>query len=76
MTIPLKTLIDDPEAMKRLLEDAGKNAPKCLKCKRPLHTVDPDDEHYPNGWCSDCYYEALGEEIEQHPICSPSVRRG
>lgn len=24
----------------------------------------------------DCYYDALGEEIEKYPITSPRVRRG
>jgi hypothetical protein len=26
--------------------------------------------------CSDCYYEKLGELVEQHPITTGRVRRG
>lgn len=26
-------------------------------------------------YCDDCYYERLGELVEQHPIVSPRVRR-
>lgn len=35
------------------------------------HTMMSDGRVYH----SDCYWEALGEEIEKHPICSPG-RRG
>lgn len=25
---------------------------------------------------ADCYYAEFGKEIDEHPICSPRVRRG
>lgn len=46
---------------------------KCPSCQQPLDALDRQ-EPYPNGWCSDCYYEALGEEIEKHPIGLSIIR--
>lgn len=50
----------------------------CGVCHNPITDVHPDVVRRINGKPvhEDCYYEELGEGIEKHPICSPSVRRG
>jgi hypothetical protein len=58
-------------------ERAGKIAMKCKECHRAisLHDdappIDFDDgaQRVEGGYmCHDCYFEAMGDEIEKHPI--------
>jgi hypothetical protein len=72
MAIPLKDLFDKNHPFWK------KNPELCPKCKRPLDAMEIQEAEIRNtmGWCDDCYYGELGEEIEKHPICSPRVRRG
>jgi hypothetical protein len=71
--IPLRTLIEHPEILESWMKPE-----LCPKCKRPLQLSSGDElmEILERGYCDDCYYEMMGEEIEKHPICSPRVRRG
>lgn len=53
---------------------------KCSRCPNPLfNSYDSSDtEPYKIGEelvCRNCYFDALGEEIEQHPIGVPMNRR-
>jgi hypothetical protein len=71
--IPLTDLYDENHPFWK------KENEKCPKCKRPLEGLMSGDELMEilkRGYCDDCYYEAMGEEIEKHPICSPRVHRG
>lgn len=48
--------------------------PKC-NCGKPIE--EHPDEQYTidkKPVCSDCYYQAFGEEVEKHPICAPHYR--
>ena len=74
MAIPLIKLIKHPELMDELMK-----LEICPKCKQPLEGLMSGDELMEileRGFCDNCYYEMMGEEIEQHPICSPRIRRG
>ena len=73
MAIPLKDLFDKNHPFWKREDE------KCPKCQHPLEGLMSGDELLEilqRGYCDDCYYEAMGEEIEKHPICSPRVRRG
>ena len=73
MAIYLKDLIKDP----RLLDDLRTKQPLCCKCKVELQETITGKRTTPNGEaCSDCYYEEIGELIEQNPIVSAGFRRG
>lgn len=45
-------------------------------CGTDLTTVSGRHRLEDGSYCDDCYYEKLGELVEQHPIVSPRVRRG
>ena len=70
MAIPLKDLIDNPG----MLAEEG---PKCPYCGVLLQeTITGKRRIGDQEVCSDCYYERLGELIEEHPITTGRVRRG
>jgi hypothetical protein len=69
MIYKLQELIDNPDLLKS-------DPIKCNKCYQPLDALDLQEPSNSKGWCSDCYFELLGEEVEKYPICSPSVRKG
>jgi len=50
----------------------------CGICREPIHDEHPDEVRRVNGKLvhEDCYYGALGDEIEKHPIASAGIRRG
>lgn len=71
MTIYLKDLIENPD----LLDELRVESPKC-ECGGPLH--EPGEKPYSKDGkevCGGCYYEPLGELIENHPIVSAGIRR-
>lgn len=70
MAIPLRELIKNPG----LLDEEG---PKCPHCGVVLkETVTGKRRLGDADVCSDCYYEKLGELVEEHPITTGRVRRG
>lgn len=73
MALYLKDLIKNP----RLLDDLRTEQPRCCNCDVELQETITGKRSTPKGEaCSDCYYELLGELIEQHPIVSAGFRRG
>lgn len=45
-------------------------------CGTGLDILSGRHELKDGSYCDDCYYEKLGELVEQHPITSPRVRHG
>jgi hypothetical protein len=73
MAIYLKDLVKNP----RLLSELRSKQECCCYCQTPLQETLTGKRKAPDGYaCSDCYYDKLGEEIEQHPIASAGIRRG
>jgi hypothetical protein len=73
MVLLLKDLAENPE----LLDAVWANQESCRKCGVALQETITGKRKTPAGAaCSDCYYELLGEVIEQHPIASAGKRRG
>ena len=73
MPIYLKDLAKNP----RLLSDLRTEHQRCCKCEVKLQETVTGKRPTPDGpACSDCYYDGLGEEIEQHPLGSAGIRRG
>ena len=73
MAITLKELIENPSKLDAL--DVGQE--RCAYCGVLLQETITGKRPTPEGEaCSDCYYEKIGEGIEQHPIVSGHVRRG
>jgi hypothetical protein len=73
MAIFLEDLIKDP----RLFDDLSMAQPLCCRCGTELQETITGKRSTPQGdACSDCYYEELGNLVEQHPIVSAGVRRG
>lgn len=71
VSIPLKELIKNPD----LLSSNG--GPRCPNCDVLLQeTITGKRRIGDEDYCSDCYYEKLGELVEQHPITTGRVRRG
>lgn len=49
----------------------------CAKCQEPLRETSTGNRSTGVGCvCSDCYYEALGQLIERHPIVGVRAHRG
>ncbi len=49
----------------------------CAKCQESLQETLTGNRPTDEGCvCSDCYYEALGELVEQHPIVGARAHRG
>lgn len=73
MAITLKELIED----RTKLASLGGNQRHCCRCGVLLQETVTGRRKTPGGEaCSDCYYEELGEIVEQHPVVSGRVRRG
>ncbi|MGA2801900.1 MAG: hypothetical protein ABSE97_05965 [Verrucomicrobiota bacterium] len=73
MAIPLTELIENPERVDELVQAQE----YCAYCGIVLRESITGKRKVPKGQaCSDCYYEQIGEGIEQHPIVSGKVRRG
>lgn len=77
MTIALTELIENPKKMDELVQKQRAGATTCAYCGILLQESITGSRKTPRGQaCSDCYYEQLGEGIEENPIVSGKVRRG
>ena len=73
MAITLKELIQNRD----LLTQMEAEQQRCPYCGVVLQETITGKRPTPKGEaCSDCYYEQLGEAVEQHPIVSGRVGRG
>lgn len=73
MAIYLKDIVEDPAVLDKLRTEQA----LCRNCGVKLQETITGKRHTPKGdTCSDCYYEMLGEMIEDHPIASGGIRRG
>ena len=73
MAIALKKLIKD----RSILAAMDAEQQHCCCCGVLLQETITGKRRTPEGEaCSDCYYEKLGEGVEQNPIVSGRVRRG
>ena len=73
MGISLMDLIQDPKRLD-LLRLSTRTCPYCgVTLQETITGKRPTPEGFA---CSDCYYEQLGEGVEQHPIVTARVRRG
>lgn len=73
MAISLRALIDD----RAKLAGLRLNTQTCPYCRVVLQETITGKRPTPKGSaCSDCYYEQLGNVVEQHPIVTARVRRG
>lgn len=68
MALYLKDLVDNPALLDDVW-DKGKPVVSCLKCNQPT------DLFYPGDVCEGCYYNGLGEIVEENPIPSGGIRR-
>jgi hypothetical protein len=72
MPIYLADVLKNPELLRR-----SSHEHKCCSCKVPLQETITGKRKLGDSYaCSDCYYEALGLEIEERAITSGGVRRG
>ena len=80
MATKLTDLINNPKVRREFFRRAEASGPRCCIGKEPITMaqMQAEEVHPVKGGlaCSDHYYEALGEEIEKHPIFTPGVRRG
>ena len=61
--------IKGDELAKMSMEEIAANTPeRCVECGIPIVN---QDESIQAGYCQDCYYKVLGEEIEKRPIFNP-----
>jgi hypothetical protein len=73
MAILLSELIEHPEKLK----DFRLGRQRCVHCNVVLQETITGKRTTPDGdTCSDCYYEKLGEGVEEYPISTPGLRRG
>jgi hypothetical protein len=73
MAIALTELIENPNMVDELVQARE----HCAYCGIELQESITGKRKAPKGQaCSDCYYEQIGEGVEQHPIVSGKVRRG
>jgi len=73
MAIALKELIQNHN----LLAEIEGEQQRCCYCDVLLQETIAGKRQTPDGRaCSDCYYEKLGEGVEENPIVSGRVRRG
>ena len=66
------------QTLKKFSETKPEYSPheRCAECKQPLSSgaVDENGHSTSHGWlCDDCFYDRLGEEIENHPIGTPQT---
>jgi hypothetical protein len=72
MPIYLKDVVKDPAILMQSVREQ-----RCCSCQVPLQETITGKRKTSEGFaCSDCYYEELGEELEQRPLGSAGVRRG
>ena len=58
-------------------QQARKGVCSCAECGRELRETITGNRRLDDKFvCSDCYYEKLGEMIEQNPIVGPRALRG
>jgi hypothetical protein len=64
--------LKNPEVVAKMRAAILRQAPKCEVCATPIQesitgrrSVDGKD------YCSDCYYDDIGAEIERMPLSSP-----
>lgn len=58
------------------LEVIDRFTTKCTACKTSLDFETTGMQKVSGGYmCDDCYFDALGEEIEKHPIGIPRTPR-
>lgn len=73
MAILLTELIENPIRV----DDLVRAQSTCAYCGIVLQEAITGNRKAPKGRaCSDCYYDQIGEGVEQHPIVSGKVRRG
>jgi hypothetical protein len=73
VAIPLKELIEH----RSILLSIESTQQCCCYCGVLLQETITGRECVPKGEaCSVCYYEKLGEGVEEHPVVSGRVRRG
>lgn len=73
MVLLLKDLAENPA----LLDTLWTKRESCCKCGVALQETITGKRRTPKGdACSDCFYDLLGEAVEQHPIASAGKRRG
>lgn len=73
MALTLKALIEHPEKVNALKLKSS----TCSHCRIPLQETITGKRPTPKGpACSDCYYDQIGDGVEQHPPVSARVRRG
>ncbi len=73
MAITLKELIQNRDLLTRMEAEQQ----RCPYCGVVLQETITGKRPTPKGEaCSDCYYEQLGQAVEQHPIVSGRVGRG
>lgn len=73
MPLTLQDLIAKPERISELRPPVE----KCSTCKVELQETITGKHHTEDGiFCSDHYYQILGDVIEAHPIVSGGSRRG
>jgi hypothetical protein len=76
MTIYLKDLLKNPRLLEELRQQQFPKGPCCCGCGIVLQETITGRQKTPEGEaCSDCYYESLGELVEDHPIVSAGIRR-
>jgi protein-arginine kinase activator protein McsA len=72
MPIYLKDVLANPAILAGSAHDQ-----KCRSCNVTLQETITGKRKTRAGFvCSDCYYEQIGAEIDQHPIGSGGFRRG
>jgi hypothetical protein len=74
-----KILRADDRKLKSGLAPAGLDV--CHQCRIPLQESKTGNRPVMVGkrlkhFCSDCYFDRMGREIDDHPIFMPRVRRG
>ena len=73
MPITMDQLKKDVDSKKQKLL----NVHVCSTCNTPLQeTITGSRKTKKGNVCSDCYFEALGKEIDKHPIFVPKHIRG
>ena len=73
MAIALCDLIDNPQK----LADFRLGRQHCTHCDVMIQETLTGKRPTPKGdACSDCYYEQIGEGVEECPIATPGLRRG
>ena len=70
MALTLQDLVDNPALLEML-----RKVDTCPKCFKPFRSYEASYTIDGVRVCDDCYFGAIGELVERHPICS-GIRRG